>query len=38
MNRDLKLENLLLRSASDTPPPPGELEDPRNLHIKVAGE
>lgn len=37
VNRDLKLENLLLRSAAEVPPPPGQLEQPRNLHIKVAG-
>eukprot|EP00198_Chlamydomonas_reinhardtii_P012503 XP_001701840.1 serine/threonine protein kinase 12 [Chlamydomonas reinhardtii] len=36
VNRDLKLENLLLRSAAEVPPPPGQLEQPRNLHIKVA--
>ncbi|KAG2499684.1 hypothetical protein HYH03_002619 [Edaphochlamys debaryana] len=36
VNRDLKLENLLLKSAAEAPPPPGQLEDPRNLHIKVA--
>ncbi|PNH12134.1 Serine/threonine-protein kinase SAPK10, partial [Tetrabaena socialis] len=36
VNRDLKLENLLLRSAHEVPLPPGQQEEPRNLHIKVA--
>ncbi|KXZ50290.1 hypothetical protein GPECTOR_17g929 [Gonium pectorale] len=36
VNRDLKLENLLLRSAADDPAPPGQVDQPRSLHIKVA--
>ncbi|GLI69926.1 hypothetical protein VaNZ11_014654 [Volvox africanus] len=36
VNRDLKLENLLLSSAAEEPLPPGQLEQPRSLHIKVA--